>query len=302
MLKGMCALAEDFNDYGNYQRYTEEQEFKKLPLIKKIFSWRGFKIFLKLLGYLIIISIFAILFFRMCTSKPSDEAVKLIWTNNSYKAYKDNGDNLNIYTQNIGNPLDKDGKFAVYDFRYIPETKEVQFTIRYNISTVETLATELTKKKKELLGEEFTDNDVITSDSLPELPFLFTIRDDKGNVYTESEYVTFNKNLYTYLRITFSGVDLLTTEKNTPSSYFPSPDTDSPSFIYKGRFKAENKVSPVTYLFLDSYYKEDYTLGNSFSDTLTFYRAERGLNLYDYKKEKPQGVTEGLISASASEN
>lgn len=292
-------MSEDFSDYGNYRKYIEDEEFKKRPLIKKIFSLRGLKIFFKILGYTLLISLFVILFARMCTSRPSEESLKMIWTEKSYGAYVESGGNLRVYTQNIGRPLDEDGKFAVYDFRYIPDTNEVQFTIRYNRSTVEKLAEELTEAKKEELGELYTDDDEITYDSLSALPFIFTVRDDFGNVYTESEYIVFTKNLYTYIRISFSGIDLFKSEKTTPKSLFPSPSVTNPSYIYKGRFSPEESISPITYLFLDSYYKDDYTLGNSFSKTLTFYRSNRGTELYDYGKEKPENITEGLRKASA---
>ncbi len=294
-------MAEDFNDFGSYRRYLEDEEFKRRPLIRKIFSWRGFKVLMKILGYGILITMALTIIIRSCTSTPTEDVVRMLWTEENFAAYNESGGKLSVYTQNIGKPLDEDGKFAVYEFRYIPEIKEVQFTIRYNHSTVEKLADDISKQKKkdmEALGLEFAESDVVTEEMLSERPFRFAVKDDRGNVYDDYEYTITTKNIYTYIRISFTGIDLLYSESATPSLTFPTPSVNKPAYIYKGRFEAVETVSPVKYLFLESYADEyGYFAKESFSKTLAFYRAERGLAVYDYSDEIPSAVSANILSS-----
>ena len=292
-------MAEDFNDYGSYRKYLEDEEFKSRPLIRKIFSFRALKFAIKWFGYLLIISVFAILFWRMFSSRNPKQTSELIWTKNSYAAYETLGNDLLIYTQDVGKTFDKDGKFSIYELRYIPATDELQFTIRYNKSTIGQLADHLTKEAQEELGDDFTSSDIVKEETLPQFPFVFALRDDQGNVYTESEYNTFTKGRYNYIRIAFSGVDLFNVEKSTPSSYFPTPDTENSSYIYKGRFEPVYVADSVDYIYLDSYYIEDDVREKSFSDQIVVYRSDRRTELYDYSKERPKAFTADLTAASS---
>lgn len=295
----MMFVAEDYNDYGSYRKYLEDEEFKSRPIIRKIFSWRGFKFGIKLLAYLVVIGIFALLLWRIFSSKNPQKASDLIWTQRSYAAYKEYGSDLLMYTQDLKKVFEEDGKFSIYELRYIPASSEIQFTIRYNKSTLDTLAEELTENKRKELGDAFTEADIITVNKLPEMPFVFALRDDQGNAYTESEYTTFTKGRYTYLRIAFSGVDLFDVEKQTPSSYFPTPDVENSSYIYKGRFSPDYTKEAIKSLYLDSYYVGDTTKTESFSEKVTLYSTSRQTTVYDYSSELPKGATADLAYASA---
>ncbi len=292
-------MAEDFNDYGSYRKYLEDEEFKSRPLIRKIFSFRAFTMAIKAFGYFLVISVFAILFWRMFSSQNPKQASELIWTKNSYAAYETLGNDLLIYTQDVGKTFDKDGKFSIYELRYIPGTEELQFTIRYNKSTIGQLANELTKEAQKELGDAFTEADIVREETLPQYPFVFALRDNKGNVYTESEYNTFTKGRYLYVRIAFSGVKLFDVKKTTPSSYFPTPDVENSSYIYKGRFESEYIEDSVDFIYLDSYYIDDEVREVSFSDKIVVYRSDRRTELYDYSKERPKAFTADLTAASS---
>jgi hypothetical protein len=292
-------LAEDFNDWGSYRRELENEEFAKRPLIRKIFSFRSFKLALKGLGYLLVFMVFAILFWRIITSKLPSSASKLIWTENSYTAYKEKGNDLLIYTQDVGKVFDKDGKFSLYELHYIPAAKEIQFTIRYNKSTVDTLASELTEELMDIMGESFTEADIITADMLPELPFTFKLRDNEGNIYENYEYTTFTKNRYIYIRVAFSGVDLFDIEKESPSVNFPLHAAPESDYIYKGPLASDYVSNPIQTMYVDSYY-----IGNMdepFAGQITLYRADRRTEGYNYKNQRPQGVTTGLVAIGKEE-
>lgn len=292
-------MAEDFNDYGSYRKYLEDEEFKSRPLIRKIFSFRSFTLAIKSFGYFLVISIFAILFWRMFSSQTPKQAAEFIWTKNSYAAYEKLGEDLLIYTQDVGKTFDEDGKFSIYELRYIPASEELQFTIRYNKSTIGQLANELTNDVKRELGDDFTEADIVKEEELPLYPFVFALRDNQGNTYTESEYTTFEKGRYIYIRIAFSGIDLFDVEKITPDSYFPTPDVENSSYIYKGRFEPVYTADSIDFIYLDSYYIEDTVRDESFSSRIVVYRSDRRTELYDYSKELPKAFTADLIAASS---
>jgi len=251
-------LAEDFNDFGSYREELENEEFKSRSLIRKIFSFRALKFALKWFGYLLIFAVFAVLFWRIFSSKLPGAASDIIWTEDSFAAYEKLGDDLLIYTQDVGTVFDKDGKFSLYEFHYIPSAKEVQFTIRFNQSTIARLAEELTEEKKKALGEAFTDADVITADMLGELPFVFTVQDNKGNVYTSYKYTTFEKNRYTYVRVAFAGIDLYDMEKGAPTPLYPTPISPNPDYIYKGELKGEYVKAPIETLHFNAYFADTF--------------------------------------------
>lgn len=285
-------MAEDFNDFGSYRRELENEEFRNRPLIRKIFSFRALKFALKWFGYLLIIMVFAVLFWRIFSSKLPKAASQIIWTEDSYSAYQKYGDDLLIYTQDVGTVFDQDGKFSLYEFHYIPSAKEVQFTIRFNQSTVERLAQELTDDARKKLGDAFTDADIITTETLGELPFAFAVRDNMGNVYTSYKYTTFEKNRYTYVRVAFSGIDLYDIEKSAPSVLYPTPESPNPDYIYKGELKGEYAKSPVETLHLDAYFVDTFAEFGANTDkmfikkSILIYRSERPTEACSFDKPK----------------
>lgn len=318
-------MAEDFNDFGSYRRELENEEFRNRSLIRKIFSFRALKFLIKCFGYLLIFMVFAILLWRIFSSKLPKDASKLVWTDNAYAAYEELGDDLLIYTQDVGKVYDKDGKFSLYSLHYIPAVNEMQFTIRYNKSTLDKLAEELTDeamkkmadeltaKARQELGDAFTDKDIVTPDTLgerftaedaitvselPDMPFAFKLRDNFGNIYTDYEYTTFTKNRYVYIRITFSDVDVFDIEKSSPTVNFPMPEVKNPDYIYKGAFSSVNIKSPIETIYLDSYYVNDYT-GEPFAEQITLYRSARDTSACSY--DKPKGATEALIPVTGEE-
>lgn len=289
-------MAEDFNDWGSYRKMQEDEEFAGRSVIRKIFSFRALKFAVKGFGYLLLISIFVILFWRIFSSRLPKDASNILWTEDSYAAYETLGNDLLIYTQDVGKVFDKDGKFSLYELIYIPASKELQFTIRYNHSTVDTLAAELTQKAMDTLGDSFTDDDIVTSSELAAMPFAFKLRTGDGIVYDEYQYTTFTKNRYTYVRISFSGIDLFDVERNTPTVNLPVPEVSNPDYIYKGAFSAEYTKAPTEIVYVDTYYEPDFECGEAFATPIALYRSDRKTTVYDYRNDRPKSVTSGIVS------
>jgi hypothetical protein len=229
----------------------------------------------------LIFAVFAILFWRIFSSKLPSAASEIIWTEDSFAAYEKLGDNLLIYTQDVGTVYDDDGKFSLYEFHYIPAAKEVQFTVRFNKSTIDRLAEELTEEKRKALGDAFTESDIVAPETLGKLPFAFAVRDNEGNVYTEYSYTTFEKNRYTYVRVAFSGIDLYDIEKGAPEVLYPTPECPNPDYIYKGELKGEYVKSSIETLHFDAYFADTFAEFGADSEKsfikkpIILYRSER---------------------------
>ena len=133
----------------------------------------------------------------------------------------------------------------------------------------------------------------VKAESLPELPFVFKLRDNEGNIYENYEYTTFTKNRYTYLRVAFAGVDLFKIKKTAPTVNFPLPNSPVPDYIYKGALAAEYASTPIEIVYVDSYYVGN--MSERFAEQITLYRADRRTENFDYKNQRPKSATSGLV-------
>ncbi len=316
-------MAENYNDYGDY---SEELVYQSKSTLRKFFSWRTLKRVLKVLFLLLILFVYAILFFRLCSGSPPKSLTRLIWTESMLTAYAQAGEDFIVYSQEPAEHIAQDGYFGVYDIRYIPATEELQLTVRYNNSSTEKLEEELTEKETEArraaietrlreenpnmsgselsslveaeLTSELEENPIVIQ--LSEQPFLFILRDNYGRVYTSYSYISDEKTVYQYLRLSFEGVDLFGGETWSPSHEYPCPDVENPSDIYKGANAAQGDA--ITHLYLDMYYENDVNFNSeTFAYPLLVYRSTSELERYDYSDELASTVTEGLIHIDVKE-
>ena len=211
-------MAENYNDYGDY---SEELVYQSKSTLRKFFSWRTLKRVLKVLFLLLILFVYAILFFRLCSGSPPKSLTRLIWTESMLTAYAQAGEDFIVYSQEPAEHIAQDGYFGVYDIRYIPATEELQLTVRYNNSSTEKLEEELTEKETEArraaietrlreenpdmsgselsslveaeLTSELEENPIVIQ--LSEQPFLFILRDNYGRVYTSYSYISDEKTV-----------------------------------------------------------------------------------------------------------
>ena len=99
---------------------------------------------LKLLGLLLLTSIFGLLFWRVCISTIIPREIKRLQVNDSLvAAYKAHGDKLEMFRQSVPDISREEhnyGYFSVVDYAINPEASQVQVIFRYNHSTIEKLA------------------------------------------------------------------------------------------------------------------------------------------------------------------
>ena len=311
--------------YNNDENYEEELIYQEKSLKDKIFSARTVKTILKSIMWVLVVLVYGMIFFRLCTGKPPKSISGILWTEDAYHAYEEYGEELKIYSHEPVENIAEDGVSGIYDVIYIPSSQTMQMTVRYNKNLAEEYyENELTKRREAiedaviksegydrtqlvnltqeqrdvynaLIEERFAKSleadPILSSDS--EYPFVFVLRDNFGRVYAKYDFVSDTKTLYHYQRLSFEGVDLFGDEQSTPVKYYPSPAAENPSYLFKGAFASES--DQITYLYLDMYYEKEIDVnGEAFSYPLQVYTSEVRLEPYDFHKEIPTGISEGI--------
>lgn len=278
-------MAENFNDYGDYMK---EERYQAKSKLGKIFSLRTLKKLFRWLIVGLIIFIYVFFAYRIIESKMVFRHTDMIWTGKAYDSYVALGKDFRIYTYDaeseFGIDYSKnggsyDGRFSVYGMRYIPSVNELQFTIRYNSSTLDALC------------EEYS------LESVEEMPFIFVLRDDSGKLYEKASYKYERVGRYTYVNIAFSDVSLFESVKKAPSASYPTASAPKSAYIYKGASKYGYEKSGVAALYLNMYYSKDYDPAEeSFGVHIAVYRSSYELELFDYKKELKNAPSDGLMT------
>lgn len=315
-------MAETWEDFGDL---AKEERYQRKSKLGKFFSFRTLKKILKLLMYVLVLLIYGLLFFRLCTGKPPKELSEILWTESVYNAYIENGEEFIVYEQEPIESIAEDGYFSISDIRYIPSAKSFQLTVRYNNSSIEALEKTLIEKetvaRREALKVEFPElsstaieekltaslaEDPIVIDDLGEVPFVFVLRDDYGNVYSEYSYIHDTKTVYQYMRISYENVPLFGSGTQTaPEKDYPTPDVSVPGYIYKGAHESEG--GEIHYLYMDMYYVGDVDVySETFAYPLQVYTESSDLTCYDYSDEIASAPASGLthidIPHSTDEN
>ena len=311
--------------YNNDENWEEELIYQDKSLKDKIFSTRTLKTILKSIMWVLVVIVYGMIFFRLCTGSPPKSISGMIWTEDVYAAYEKYGDSLLVYSHEPVENIAEDGVSGIYDIVYIPAAKTLQMTVRYNKNLAEEYEKTMMEKRREeienaviksegydrnqlsalsaeqrekynaLIEERFAksleEDPILVSDE--KYPFVFVLRDNFGRIYAEYEYRSDNKTLYHYQRLSFEGIDLFGDEQTAPTLAYPTPDAENPSYIFKGAHQSQSEE--ITYLYLDMYYEKDIDVyGEAFSYPLQVYTSEVDLKVYNFSKEKPTGISEGI--------
>lgn len=305
-------MAETWEDYGDL---AEEEIYQSKSTLGKIFSTRTLGKVVKYFLAAIALTIYGILAFRLCTQKPPKSISQMIWTKDTVNAYAaDNS--MTVFSTEAAETIAKDGYFSVYDILYIPASEELQVTVRYNNSSTDKLYDDLYSKAKEerrtaiiasLPDEKKKDKKLIEEKlaasliadpievEIAEIPFVFLLRDDTGEVYTSYEYILTSRTVYQYMRISFKGVNLFGDARTAPDALYPTPDAPKAEYIYKGANASVG--NEIKYLFLDMYDANNVDVrGETFAYPLQVYSYLEELTDYDYKKEISSTATENLTA------
>lgn len=152
--------------------------------------WKAFKI----VFYILIFSVCGALIFRSCFMFDYYPAGmrQVLWTPAATAAYEQNGrDGFGAQKQNLNFSYDdpKEGNFFGSHLIRIPAAKELQVTVRYNISTLTRYAERYDRVEDEIA-------------------FAYYLSDNNGNHYPLTASATDEAfHRYHYVRLAFDGVD-----------------------------------------------------------------------------------------------
>ena len=270
------------------EEYTEYEEMQKRshPVLKAV---------LKGILIALIVFVFGAVLIRSCVRQPQ----KLLLASPELAAASADGRVRILYQS----PYDKINRneygtfqFAVSDCFYIPATKQLQVTVRYNKKTLQD-----TKDKYGLT-------------KLPEDDcFAFSLLFDDGQRLTSHRYSTATRGRYIFVYLLFDGVDL---EEYTPVAYTPADaavtdregnivahetDENGRSILYETDESGSAKVYVRTYVSLETYYSEDVNYNRiPLSSLLVFDRLYSCEELTDSEIEKYLGRGNDLPLFNAS--
>ncbi|MBQ0125944.1 MAG: hypothetical protein KBS59_06450 [Clostridiales bacterium] len=292
-------MAEGFNEWGDY---SSEEQWQSRSKIRKIFSFRTLGKAIKILLIAIAVGVYGILAYRLLTGLgvPADMK-KLMYSQKLAQSEtpKDElvvylKDELVVYLQEPEANFGSDGRFSIYSVKYIPSLDELQFTVRYNRSTVAALKEDI--EAKYAPGDDATDAEIAelsalkqaALESIDDNPFVFVLRDNFGKVYTDYAYSSYVKGLYTYVRFSFDGVALFCTETASVKKDYFTPDGEYSDIIYKGQNKSELVSEDISYLYIDFYGANDVQYeSESWADPLLVYRSGLDISRYEISKSEP---------------
>ena len=164
----------------------------------------------KLLKYLliaVILFVYGGFMLRICTMGNPDSMDKYVWTESAIQLYKTYQDKFSVKKVNEDalsyQYITTDGKFAVNNI-FVTETgggkAQVQFTVRYNNSTL-----------------EYLRNDYHLTENPAGEPFVYVLSDTNGNIYKKYLFTKDTKTVYNYRHIIFEDVDISAMSYTDPS-------------------------------------------------------------------------------------
>ncbi len=144
--------------------------------LKKILRILFATLFIIFMGYIV---------FRIAMMKDSRTLSDIYATDGAISAFAEDGDGA-FLTHRTAEEISGDGYFAAYAMVYIPSSRELQITARYNDSV----------PNRYLLGSD-PDN------------YAWELRDADGNVLARGKILDFReKYIYNYVKLSFENIDI----------------------------------------------------------------------------------------------
>ena len=180
------------------------------------YTWRIIGFIFKGLCTALIVGVFGLLFWRIIDSKIDPKEIKGITPNETLcSAYTENEEKLTIFTQEqqiFTRAEHNEGYFAVTEAHFIKEAEQLQFTLRYNNSTIEHLVTDFSLNRLPSREEELYDVTVL-------IAYDLTPENDEDNDGNDPESVRFErfypsdmskaqKTVYNYRKFTFDSIEI----------------------------------------------------------------------------------------------
>lgn len=185
-------------------------------MVRRRYGWKIAGLIFKAICYTFIAGIFILLAWRIIDSKTEPREIRNIIPNEILAdAYEENGGKLTVYTQSqepFTRGDDNYGYFHIDEPIFIDEADQLQFTLRYNNSTIESLVIDHALSRLPARSENLFDvSVVIMYDLTPD-----NNEDNYGDVESAvsykrifpSECVSAEKTLYNYRKFVFDDIEI----------------------------------------------------------------------------------------------
>lgn len=257
-------MAEEYTDYEGMQAN----------------SHKVLKTVLKIIVIALILFVYGAVMIRSCARKPE----KHILYSEALKAELDEHGDVDIYYQSPYDKINRNDEgtfqFSISDCYYIPATKQLQVTVRYNLAVLNDV-----KDKyglKEAPADDCFDYSLLFEDGVRELS------------YSYSSYIS---GRYRFIYLLFDNVDL---DEYTSVHYEPEDaaitasngriiahetDANGKNILYETDENGDAKVYTRTFVSLETYYIDDVNYSKQpLSSLMVFNRLYNFERVNDYKK------------------
>lgn len=213
--------------------YNEENDYNYgYDGNNKSHVWNIIKKILLILFWTFIITVNALILWRIFSSGEPDFSKKYIWTQQAIDKYNSAKEDFKVYNiskkATITEDITGNGSFSIMSTYYTPAANQVQFTLCYNNSTLK------------YLRERYNLNDTPKGEV-----FVCTLTDNNGHMYTEYDFLTHSKNLYNYRRIVFPDIDTECLTSLTLKIYYAQDVLYSVPYAKVDIFNIENKLEAI---------------------------------------------------------
>ncbi len=257
-------MAEEYTDYEGMQAN----------------SHKVLKTVLKIILIALILFVFGAILIRSCMRKPQ----KHILYSDALKTVLSEDGDVDIYYQTPYDSINRNDagtfQFSISDCYYIPKTRQLQVTVRYNLAVLEDA------KEKYSLKETPKDD-----------CFDYSLLFEDGERITDYSYSSYISGRYRFIYLLFDNVDL---DEYTLVHYDPSDaavtdssgkiiahetDSNGKNILYETDENGNAKVYTRTFVSLETYYTDDvdYTK-QPLSSLLVFNRMYNFERVNNYNK------------------
>lgn len=175
---------EMFDEFGK----EDDQWRPEIPKYRRVL----FQIF-RVLFVGFVFFLIALMVVRLISSKPPASMKKMIWNDTARAAYAEMGDDFKVERILSSDSFSKDSMFSVDMITYAESIGQLQFTVRYNDRVLRYLEQDYPGATEATKGTE---------------TYVFVLKDNLGNVYTDYEYVSDARSGYTYRHLIFDNVTI----------------------------------------------------------------------------------------------
>lgn len=187
-------------------------------------AWRYTKIAVKALFVLLIIFVYGLLFFRMCSVDEIPDEFRNIYVNDELRAIYGDGNSKDIEGKFICQTLtkyntDKDsyGYFSAASVMIVPDAGQVQVIMKYNVSTLEhvkddyDLSVSIDRNRTDTfefsLVVKNANSAIVSDDASETVDYNDTDNYTLSRIYpVKTEFLTAGR--YNYIRCIYDGADL----------------------------------------------------------------------------------------------